>query len=244
MAAANSRVNFTFCGQTKCGPLLKLTLALLASTVLTGCQLYRSVRLYEQHWAQPQGDAGGLRYVALGDSAAQGIGASAPERGYVGLLAERLRDASAKPIQVINISRSGAKIEDVVKDQLPRLSQLQPDIVTVAVGGNDIGEWDAASFAVNAEALCAGLPVGKTVVADVPSFMHGRWRARSLEAARILTDACRPRGLRVAQLHSTLESQGTRGMFTLYAADWFHPNDRGYQVWADAFWSELQSLLR
>jgi lysophospholipase L1-like esterase len=33
-------------------------------------------------------------------------------------------------------------------------------------------------------------------------------------------------------------------MFTLYAADWFHPNDRGYQVWADAFWLELQQLVR
>jgi lysophospholipase L1-like esterase len=227
-----------------CGRLLQLTLLLVAATSLSGCHLYRSVRLYEQHWAQPQGTSGGLRYVALGDSAAQGIGASSPERGYVGLLAERLREASGKPIQVINISRSGAKLEDVVKDQLPRVWGLQPDVVTVDVGGNDIADWDAARFAVNAAALCAGLPGGKTVVADVPSFMHGRWRQRSLEAARILTQACQSRGLSVAQLHSSIESHGIRGMFTLYAADWFHPNDRGYRVWADAFWSELQQLVR
>ena len=46
------------------------------------------------YWSVPRGEAGGLLYVALGDSAAQGIGASHPDRGYVGLLADRLRAAT------------------------------------------------------------------------------------------------------------------------------------------------------
>jgi len=28
-------------------------------------------------------------------------------------------------------------------------------------------------------------------------------------------------------------------MLTQFAADWFHPNDRGHRVWADAFWEQL-----
>ena len=28
-------------------------------------------------------------------------------------------------------------------------------------------------------------------------------------------------------------------MLTDFAADWFHPNDRGHRVWADAFWDEM-----
>jgi hypothetical protein len=32
-------------------------------------------------------------------------------------------------------------------------------------------------------------------------------------------------------------------MLTHFAADWFHPNDRGHRVWADAFWSEIMKDL-
>ena len=28
-------------------------------------------------------------------------------------------------------------------------------------------------------------------------------------------------------------------LVTSFAADWFHPNDRGHRVWADAFWQEI-----
>jgi vancomycin resistance protein YoaR len=33
-------------------------------------------------------------------------------------------------------------------------------------------------------------------------------------------------------------------MATDFAADWFHPNDRGHRVWADAFWAAMPSGLR
>jgi len=31
-------------------------------------------------------------------------------------------------------------------------------------------------------------------------------------------------------------------MLTQFAADWFHPNDRGYRVWAETFWVEIARL--
>jgi lysophospholipase L1-like esterase len=30
-------------------------------------------------------------------------------------------------------------------------------------------------------------------------------------------------------------------MLTQFAADWFHPNDRGHRVWADAFWARIST---
>lgn len=30
-------------------------------------------------------------------------------------------------------------------------------------------------------------------------------------------------------------------MLTDFAADWFHPRDRGYRIWADAFWEAMAS---
>lgn len=202
-------------------------------------QLNQSVEMYRAYWAKPRGNPGGLLYVALGDSAAQGIGASSPERGYVGLLAVRMREQTGRPVRVVNLSRSGAKIRDLVDTQLPQLRGLRPDVVTVAIGGNDVRTYDPARFTADAAELTAALPAG-TFIADIPDFMHGRWGDRAAEAAGILAASADANRLRVVRLHHTQRDRGAKAMVTDFAADWFHPNDRGHRVWEDAFWNELR----
>ncbi len=194
------------------------------------------------YWAQPRGDAGGLLYVALGDSVAQGIGASSPDNGYVGLIAQRLRDRSGQSVQVINLSTSGGRIADVLESQLPQLANLGriPDVLTVAIGGNDIRAYDRATFAGEVDRLTAALPTG-TYLADAPYFMHGRWERDSHQAAEVLTRSALSRGLLPVALHEHLHAQGPQAMLTQFAADLFHPNDRGHRVWADAFWTVIES---
>ncbi|MBW3639915.1 MAG: hypothetical protein KY451_08715, partial [Actinobacteria bacterium] len=80
------------------------------------------VDAYASAWKQPRGEPGGLVYVALGDSAAQGIGASSLQRGYISLVADRLAGSTGRPVQVINLSSSGARIRDVIEEQLPELA--------------------------------------------------------------------------------------------------------------------------
>lgn len=193
---------------------------------------------YARWWEQPRGEPGGLLYVALGDSAAQGIGASRPGRGYVGLIAQRLRDTTGRPVQVVNLSRSGARTADVVAEQLPRLAGLEPDVVTVAVGGNDIGDDDPGRYERDVAALVEGLPAG-AVIADTPYFMHGGGQRRAEDATATIIRLAGRTGLQVAPLHDTLRRRGQRAMATEYAADSFHPNDRGHVVWASAFWSVI-----
>lgn len=196
------------------------------------------VGLARRYWSVPQGCEGGLLYVALGDSSAQGVGASRPDRGYVGLLAKRLRATTGEPVRLVNLSVSGARINDVLERQLPALSRLRPDLVTVAIGGNDVHAYDAETFAVQVDRLTAALPAG-TFIADVPYFMHAHWERDSKEAADVVTRSARKRGLTVVPLHEALRRQGWSAMLTQFAADWFHPNDRGYRVWADSFWAEI-----
>lgn len=224
--------------------MLALSLALGGWWGVRLWQLRRSVAQYRTFWSVPRGDAGGILYVALGDSTAQGIGASGPERGYVGLLAERLRATTGRPVQVLNLSRSGARIGDVVVEQLPRLAGLAPELVTVAVGSNDLKQYDATRFRADIDALVAGLPPG-TVVGDVPWFMHGGAGRKSGEAAGYVAAQAGARGLAVARLHRAMRERGWSSMITDFAADWFHPNDRGHRVWADAFWEAIdQSVAR
>jgi acyl-CoA thioesterase I len=223
-------------------PVLAATSGVLAVLLVLWAvkltQVLRSVEQSREFWAQPRGESGGLLYVALGDSAAQGIGASRPERGYVGLLAARLREATGEPVRVVNLSRAGARIDDVLDRQLPGLNGLQPDLVTVAIGGNDIRSYDAATFASRVDDLTAALPPG-ALVADAPYFMHGRWERDAEQAARTVADSARARGLVVVPLHEALRAEGWQAMLTQFSADWFHPNDRGHEVWADAFWDRI-----
>ncbi len=223
----------------------RVTALLLAGSLVavwTGrvLRLHRSVARYAEHWSRPRGDAGGLLYAALGDSAAQGIGASRPDRGYVCLLAGRLAGTTGRPVEVVNLSRSGARLQDVVDTQLPALAALgrSPDVVTAAIGGNDIAAYDRTAFAALAERLAAGLLAG-AYVADAPYFMHGHWERSSLDAAELLTAAADRHGLRAVALHEAQRARGWGAMLTDFAADGFHPNDRGHRVWADAFWSRL-----
>jgi lysophospholipase L1-like esterase len=179
-------------------------------------------------------------YVALGDSTAQGIGASSPERGYVGLIAERLRTATGRPVRVINLSVSGARVHDVVANQLPKLAGLSADVVTVAVGANDIGDYEVGQFHADVDALIAGLPAN-AVVADVPWFMHGGTGRRSDQAAAYIERAAQARDLPFAGLHDATRRRGWPSMLTDFAVDWFHPRDRGYRVWTAAFWEAMVS---
>jgi len=220
--------------------LLSVLLVLAAVWAVAVVRLHRSVAARADYWAEPLGGTGGLLYVALGDSVAQGVGASSPQNGYVSLLAERLRDDTGRPVQVINLSRSGARIRDVLDTQLPALDALgrSPDVVTVAIGGNDVRAYDSATFAAEAERLAAALPAG-AYVADAPYFMHGRWERDADQAAALLRASAVEQGLRPVPLHDELRAQGWQAMLTQFAADWFHPNDRGHRVWADAFWREM-----
>lgn len=218
--------------------MLALSLALVTWWGAGLWRLRRSVERNRAYWSVPRGKAGGLLYVALGDSTAQGIGASGPERGYVGLIAERLRAASGRPVQVVNLSRSGARVRDVVDEQLPRLVGLSPDLVTVGVGANDITDYDAGRFRLDIDALIAALPEG-TVVGDVPWFMHGGTGRKSGQAATYVATRAGARGLAVARLHRAMRDRGWKSMLTDFAPDWFHPNDRGHRRWADAFWEAI-----
>ncbi|MCY7400714.1 MAG: SGNH/GDSL hydrolase family protein [Nocardioides sp.] len=221
---------------------LLLGLVLLTIWGLKLARVTRSNVLFADHWSRPHGRPGGLLYVALGDSAAQGIGARRPERGYVGLLAQRLRDTTGREVEVVNLSRSGARMHDVIDSQTGALAALgrTPDVLTVAVGGNDMLAYDDATFRVNSDRLMAALPAG-TYVADVPYFMHGHWERDAQHAAELLVASAVRHGHRPVFLHQALKAQGWQAMLNQFAADWFHPNDRGHRAWAEAFWSQIQA---
>lgn len=184
-----------------------------------------------------------LVYVALGDSAAQGVGAYTANKGYVGQFAKRLQAKENRPVKIINLSKSGAKVQDVVNDQIPELNKIKADVITLDIGGNDIAALDADKFKAEFVELVSMLPAG-TLVADVPYFGGrtqlpffgaGRPEQSVLVANTIIREAAQGKRVTVVPLHDVTKVSNGRRIWN-YAPDYFHPSNLGYKAWADAFW--------
>lgn len=205
-------------------------------------RLRASVTGNAQFWQQTAKAKGDITYVALGDSAAQGVGASKPEKGYVGLLAQRIAAKTGKTVRVVNLSVSGAKIQDVTSKQLPQLKHYQADIITLDIGGNDVaGDYNSSSFQSSFSQLAQQLPAG-TYVANIPYF-NGRIRhnTQAIDASKHIAKLTQTNQLTLVDLQ-TLTKQ--RDSLKVYAADYFHPSNTGYENWADAFWSEIEPQFK
>ena len=182
-------------------------------------------------------DQPGRRWIVLGDSMAQGVGASAYDAGWVGQLAQRLA-TSGHVLRVINLSATGAGVPDVLDQQLPALDLIgvrDDDLVTVLVGSNDLfgrrTKRDRLPGAFGE--LVDRVPVG-SVIATLPQPSKVAARAnrhieRAAAAGRIVMVDLRVTG-----------PSSWRGRL---ASDYFHPNDAGYAAIATAFEPTLRQLL-
>ena len=206
-------------------------------------RLTNAIPVNSDWWKEQRAKSGELLYVAIGDSAAQGIGASRPGRSYVGEVARHIRSVSAKEVRVVNLGISGATLGVAIAKELPALAKLQPDIVTVSIGANDMPTFEPSRFAAQLEQLFAALPK-HAIVADLPTFYFLPAEKKVRIANQLLREAAARHGLVVAPLHEAMRKQGLWGVTTQFAGDLFHPNDRGYKVWASAFFDAVDARLR
>lgn len=191
------------------------------------------VAAYRSAWEGSNAEAAvgrGPLWLVLGDSAAQGVGASGHDRGYVGVVLERLRATTAEPWRVVNLSRSGARTREVVDVQWPAGRELGADLVTAVVGGNDALRTREPKWTRDAEALCDALPPG----AVVATVARGVFERKTRRVNTALRTRAAERGLRVADIWA-YTGPPYKGLY----ADGFHPNDRGYLQWADAVWAAI-----
>ena len=174
--------------------------------------------------------ADGPLWVVLGDSAAQGVGASAYDRGYVGVVLERLRAHDGRPWRVVNLSASGARTRDVVDRQWPAARDLPADLVTALVGGNDALRTNEDRWRRDVADLCAVLPAG----AVVSTTARGVFERKTRRVNEVVRSCAAEHGLPVADLWAHT-GPPYRGLYF----DGFHPNDQGYLQWADALGEAL-----
>ncbi|MGH3545545.1 MAG: SGNH/GDSL hydrolase family protein [Mycobacteriales bacterium] len=219
------------------GVTLALVIAVLAVRVR---QVYRQRPRYATYWRDGNGqapDPAAIHLVTLGDSIMQGIGASRPARGLAGLAAAHIAQRTERPVRLTNLSRTGAKVADVLADQLPLAPLEQADIVLVCVSANDATKRvPLADYREQLDRLLGRLPADKTIIADVALVKaHPIYQPTMRE----LADS---HGITRAAVGHAFANVGSP--LTIVAGDFFHPNDRGYRIWFSAFAPPLEQLLR
>lgn len=203
-------------------------------------RLKNSIKTYSNFWTQKALEPGDFTYVALGDSTAQGIGATAPMKGYVGNIANRIEEKTGRRVRIINLSVSGAEIEDAANLQLKKLGKLRPDLITIQIGANNVARGNMASFATDYDRFAAQLPPG-TFVANMPYFGGRISRNESaLQAGEIIAAAAKKYQLILVDLQTPLREQ--QSIFN-YSIDLFHPSDKAYKIWAEAFWEKVSPTV-
>jgi lysophospholipase L1-like esterase len=189
-------------------------------------------------------------YVALGDSFTAGLAAGEPR------WPDEVARALGPATRYENLAWVGATSSDVEREQLERALSLDPDVVTLVCGANDVLESTRPDPSAYAERLArmfarlrAEAPRAAVLTATYPDIsrflnMRPRTRARVEKGMRFFNAACR----RVAEHHEVALLEGfdhpaasDRGT---YADDGFHPSAEGHRAAAAAFLRALRTRFR
>ncbi|GAC1332111.1 MAG: SGNH/GDSL hydrolase family protein [Candidatus Dormibacteria bacterium] len=197
-----------------------------------------------------------LTLAILGDSTGSGVGAVTQDQGYPRRVARGLADRLHRRVELHVYAVSGARVNDVLTDQLRRMEGLHPDIVLLVIGGNDVinltPPWRArADLSAVLERLAQyHVPV---IVSGVPAMGTV---TRVAQPLRLVA------GLVAAYVYDPIwrEETARRGMtrvnladitgpifaadHSMLAPDGFHPSPRGYAVWAETFRPALEQAAR
>ncbi len=80
-------------------------------------------------------------YVAIGDSFSEGLEDHYPDgslRGWTDRLAQALADRCGEPVRYANLAIRGRLLGPIIAEQLEPALSLQPDLVSLVGGGNDL----------------------------------------------------------------------------------------------------------
>ena len=188
---------------------------------------------------------GPIAYVALGDSTGAGVGAR--DGGYVARLFKRIEERRpGSPLK--NLCVSGATTADLVRDQLQRGVSMNPDLVTVGIGINDIGHGlTLDEFSKNYEEILSTLKektTAKIIVTNIPDIssapripgvMRSEYQRQITQFCKRLEEIANRHGVTVFDIY-TITKDELPSHPEYFSGDGFHPSDEGYEMWATKMW--------
>jgi lysophospholipase L1-like esterase len=129
------------------------------------------------------------RYVALGDSCAEGLDDPYPDgrtyRGWTDLTATALAAVSPS-LRYANLAVRGRRLDQILAEQVPMAVAQRPDLVTLFGGGNDVlqGRWQSTARSLDATVAALADAARTVVLFTLPDIARlpglGRLRPRVL----------------------------------------------------------------
>ena len=190
-----------------------------------------------------------MRYLALGDSYTIGTGASDDAHSWPSIIAARLG------AELTNPAVNGYTTLDLIRDELPHLERVRPDLVTILIGVNDLVQGRTADQYRDSlnriyDAVARATP--KLVIAvSIPTWSYVPAAAEfgGAQCVERLTDIFNDvaRGEAEARDFGWVDigPASTSGIGTdgWIAADDLHPGDAQYAAWAEAIWPVVRDEL-
>jgi len=182
------------------------------------------------------------RYVAIGDSSTEGL--EDPDgrggyRGWADRLAQHVADSQDEPVEYANLAVRGLRMHEIRETQLAAATALQPDLLTVFGGVNDViaRHCNFATIRSDYEAVFSlGRQLGATVLTftmpDASSFnplgRHLRDRLFALNA--LIRSEAEAHGALVMDFQRYPVAKDPR----LWFEDRLHGNPLGHALLAEA----------
>jgi lysophospholipase L1-like esterase len=190
---------------------------------------------------------GAVRYLALGDSLSQGVGAPDEQTGaFPAQLAERWR-AQGCEVELQNAGISGYTAEQVLTDEVPQIDEFQPTLITFQAGANDIvNAVTVDDYRKNVKGVleaATGSGARVIVLAQNDWFRspEGQTYGDDLAAQReafdsVLIEEASAAGAEFVDMRTLYAKQADENQ---WVEDGIHPTQEAYEAWAE----ELSSAV-
>ncbi|HEY0883222.1 MAG TPA: SGNH/GDSL hydrolase family protein [Archangium sp.] len=184
-----------------------------------------------------------LRYLALGDSFTCGTGSS-PDLAFPSQL-KRVLLKKGLDVRLENVAVNGYSTREIIARELEALPRFKPDVVTLAVGANDLVRGDdVVAYRKNLKLIFEA--IGKQGVKRVYVLPQPDWSASPVAKAfgepdelrarievynGILAEEAKLAGAQYLDLFPLFIEQAKQG---LVAPDGLHPSPKAYAAWAES----------
>lgn len=177
-------------------------------------------------------------FVAIGDSLTEGVGDPVDGIEFVGWVNHFVATIRQNHLnfRYTNLARRGLVTAEIKEQQLNQALALQPDLISVIAGGNDLlkGKWNAPQFEAHLAEMLERLSASSATVmtATMPDFlflpvppkMKERLTANLIEMNDIIRQ--------LSRRFNTALGEGWNDPATkeakFWSADGVHPNAYGY----------------
>ncbi len=190
-----------------------------------------------------------IKYAALGDSLTFGSGTENTTQSWPAILAGQMTDNQTS-VELVNLAVPGALSSDVINHQLPEAIKINPDLVTLLVGVNDLHNFVSLdAYRNNLKQILSELKSrtkARIIIINLPDLgtanlilpPYGYYFSRQTDNYNaVLTETSASFGLQPIDINSTKNIFSADSAY--YSIDEFHPSAKGYAVWANLIYDSI-----